>query len=178
MINYSEIGLLNLKNKIEKYYKIKLIFYTDFFKFPNFVKDTKYDNLFYNKPSPYFKKVIIKNDINRSILYMDDNMKPGFKSDINLNISPYYWYVTIKDNEITLYSNGCYLSVNIELKKITGEKYMKVFNYEKINENEYLIYYNDKNNVLTINNNNAIIDKERTNKSYQIFKLIEDIGLN
>ena len=55
---------------------------------------------------------------------------------------------------------------------------MKVFNYEKINENEYMIYYNDKNNVLTINNNNAIIDKERTNKSYQIFKLIEDIGLN
>ena len=178
ILNYSEKGLLNLINKVEKYYKIKLIFYTDFFKFENFVKDTNYDNLFYNKPSPYFKKVIIKNDVNRSILYMDDNMKPGFKSDINLNISSYYWYITIKDKEITLYSNGCYLSVNIELKKITGEKYMKVFKYEKINENEYLIYYNDKNNVLTINNNNAIIDKERTNKSYQIFKLIEDIGLN
>lgn len=106
---------------------------------------------------------------------MDSGMNPCFKSYINLDVSQYFWYITIKDNEITLYSNGYYLGANIEYKKIKRKKYMKIFKYEKIKNNEYLIYYYDKNNVLTINNNDAILDEEKSNRKNQIFKLVEEI---
>ena len=54
---------------------------------------------------------------------------------------------------------------------------MKIFKFEKLNENDYLIYSNDKNNVLTVNENNAIIQKESNNKSNQTFKLVEEIEI-
>ena len=52
---------------------------------------------------------------------------------------------------------------------------MKIFKFEKIGTNDYLIYFNDKNNVLTVSGSNAIIQKESNDKSNQKFKLIEEI---
>ena len=109
---------------------------------------------------------------------MNSDMNPCFKSKVNLDVNLYFWYITIKDNEITLYSNGYYLGTNIEFKKIKRKKYMKIFKYEKIKNNEYLIYYYDKKNVLTINNNDAILDEEKSDRKNQIFKLIEEIEYN
>ena len=85
--------------------------------------------------------------------------------------------MTIKDNEITLFSNGSYLGVNTESKKIIGEKYMKIFKFDKINSEEYLIHYNDINSTLTNKDNNAVLEKEKSNKSNQVFHIIENVDL-
>ena len=177
IMNYNEKGLKDLKNKIEKEYKIKLKFDNDFMKFPKFINNIKYDKISFRESSPYFKKVIIKNNFNNSILCMKNDSEPCFKSADNLDIRDYFWYVTLIDNEITLYSNENYLGVNLNLKKATREEFMKIFKFEKLNEKDYLIYFSDKNNVLTVNGSNAIIQKESNNKSNQIFKLVEEIEI-
>ena len=175
ILNYNEKGLLDLKKRVENQYKIKLKFDKDFMKFPKFVNDAQYDNIIFGEPSPNFKKVTIKNSYNQSILCMNNDGEPCFKSENNLDINLYIWYVTIMDNEITLYSNGNYLGVNTNSKKATREEFMKIFKFEKIGTNDYLIYFNDKNNVLTVSGSNAIIQKESNDKSNQKFKLIEEI---
>ena len=86
ILNYNDNGLLNLKKKIENYYKIKLNFVNNFLEFPKFVKSEDIDNLIFNEPIPYIKKAIIKNPENNCILCMDNNMKPFFKSAIDLDI--------------------------------------------------------------------------------------------
>ena len=175
ILNYNEEGLLKLKKRVENQYKIKLKFDNDFMKFPKFVNNAEYDKIFFGEPSPNFKKVIIKNTINSSILCMNSDGEPCFKSTDNLDTNLYLWYVTLMDNEITLYSNGNYLGANIDSKKATREEFMKIFKFEKIGTNDYLIYYNDKNNVLTVSGSNAILQKESNNKSNQKFKLVEEI---
>ena len=53
--------------------------------------------------------------------------------------------------------------------------YEESYKFEKIKDNEYLIYYKDKNNVLTVSGTNAILQKENSNKNNQKFKLIENL---
>ena len=174
ILNYNEKGLLELKKNIEKQFKIKLKFDNDFMKFPKFVNQAEYDNIFFGEPSPNFKKVSIINSYTNSILCMEKDKEPCFKTSKDLDVNLYFWYVTLMDNEITLYSNGNYLGANLESKKTTREEFMKTFKFEKINENEYLIYFNDKNNMLTVDGSKAIIQKESWFKSYQKFKLVEE----
>ena len=161
ILNYNEKGLLELKKKIESFYGIKLYFESNFLKFPNFVNQEKYDKLIFEEPSPYFKKVIIKNVQNKSVFCMDNNRKPFFNSNKKLDVRKYIWYITLIGDEITLFSNGSYLGADIKSKKVTGEEYMKTFKFSKINSNEYLLYYEDTNNVLTISGNNAILEKRK-----------------
>ena len=175
ILNYNEKGLLELKKKVEKQFKIKLKFDNDFMKFPKFVNQAEYDNIFFGEPSPNFKKVSIINSYTNSILCMEKDKEPCFKTSKDLDVNIYFWYVTLMDNEITLYSNGNYLGANLESKKTTREEFMKTFKFEKINENEYLIYFNDKNNMLTVDGSKAIIQKESWFKSYQKFKLVEEL---
>ena len=153
ILNYNEKGLLNLKKKIETYYNIKLIFDNNFLKFPKFINSEKFENIIFGEQIQYFKKVVIKHNV-----------------DINLNI----WYVTIIENEITLFCNGYYLGTNVDLKTITCKKYMEKFKFEIINNNNYLFYYDNKENILTIDENrNLIIEKEKSDRTNQKFKLIE-----
>ena len=175
ILNYNEKGLLELKKNVEKQFKIKLKFDNDFMKFPKFVNQAEYDNIFFGEPSPNFKKVSIINSYTNSILCMEKDKEPCFKPSKDLDVNLYFWYVTLMDNEITLYSNGNYLGANLESKKTTREEFMKTFKFEKINENEYLIYFNDKNNMLTVDGSKAIIQKESWFKSYQKFKLVEEL---
>ena len=176
ILNYNEKGLLNLKQNIESHYKIKLKFEKDFLKFPKFVNQEEYNNLLFEEPSPNFKKVVIINSQNKSILCMN-NRTPFFNSSSNLDINKFVWYITLMGDEITLYSNESYLGADINSKKATGEEFMqtydKSYKYEKINDNEYLIYYKDKNNVLTLSGTNAILQKENSNRSNQKFRLVE-----
>jgi len=179
ILNYNEKGLLNLKQKIESYYKIKLKFENNFLEFPKFISQEKYSNLLFEEPSPNFKKVIIRNAQNNTIFCMDNNRKPYFNSDSKLEITKFAWYITLMGNEITLYSNESYLGADINSKKATGEEFMKTYEnsykFEKLNNsnNEYLIYYKDKDNVLTVSGNDAILQKENYNQKNQRFKLIE-----
>ena len=174
-MNYNEKGLLDLKKKIENQYKIKLKFTNDYMKFPNFIDSDKYDNIIFGGPSPNFKKVTISNSYNKVILCMNSDSEPCFKSVDNLDVNSYIWYITLMDNEITLYSNGNYLGVNTNSKKATREEFMKTFKFEKIGKNNYIIYFDDKNNVLTVSGSNAIIQKESYNNSNQKFRLVEEI---
>ena len=175
IMNYNEKGLLDLKKKVEQHYKINLKFDKDFLKFPKFVNEKEYDQIFFGEPSPNFKKVTIRNTGRKSIFCMDNNRKAYFNSDSKLDIKSYYWYVTLMENEITLYSNGSYLGGDATQKKVKGEEFMKTFKYEKINDTEYLIYYGDKNNVLTVSGNDAVLQKESlSNKGSQKFKFVEE----
>ena len=49
---------------------------------------------------------------------------------------------------------------------------MHIFIIEQLNNNEYLIYYKDKNNVLTVDENTLEIKKEKSKMLEQIFKII------
>ena len=70
-------------------------------------------NINFPDQNPYFKKVIIMNSKYNSILCMDKNQIISFKSTINLDVNLYIWYITIMNNEITLFSNGYYLGVDL-----------------------------------------------------------------
>ena len=50
---------------------------------------------------------------------------------------------------------------------------MNIYKLEKISDKEYLIYYENKDNVLTVNGNNAIIMEESPYKINQKFKFID-----
>ena len=176
ILNYNEKGLLALKKKIEKSFNIKLTFTNDYFSFPKFINNRQYHEIYFGKKSPYFKKVVIKDSYNNNVLCMDYNRTVSLKSSFKLDVNLYQWYVTILNNEITLFSNGSYLGADTNQKRATGEQFMKRYRIEPINNNnEYLIYYKDKNNVLTANGNYPYIEKEHSDKSNQIFKFIEEL---
>ena len=173
ILNYNKDGLQKLKEKIEKFYKIKLKFNSDILKFPNFVNDKKYDDIFFDEPSPHFKKVIIKNMKNNYVLCMENNRKVTLKSSVHLDVNLYFWKVTILDGEMTLYSNDGYLGADLNQYKVTGEEFMQRYKYEQKNKGEFILYYQDKNNVLTSNGNELILQKENYDSS-QLFKMVED----
>lgn len=171
--NYNKEGLLGLKGKMEKFYKIKFNFEKDFLDFPKFINEVKFSNLNFEESSPNFKKFIIKNMENDTILCMNDDKGPFFdyskETTNNLNT----WYVTIIGNEITLFCDGSYLGANINTNRATKQKYMVIFKFEKIKDKEYLIYYDNKENVLTSDKNNVIIQRENPYKTNQKFKFVE-----
>ena len=174
ILNYNESGLLNLKKKIETYYNIKLIFDNNFLKFPKFINSGEFDNIIFGEQIQYFKKVVIKHSNTNSILCIDDKKNIYLIEQDNVDINLNIWYVTIIENEITLFCNGYYLGINVDLKTITCKKYMEKFKFEIINNNNYLFYYDNKENILTIDENrNLIIEKEKSDRTNQKFKLIE-----
>ena len=178
ILNYNEEGLLALKKKIELCYKTKLKFEKNFLKFPNFIDQKQYDKIIFEGPSPFFKKVIIKNVQANSILCMESNRKPYFNSKPALDNST-YWYVTLVGDEITLYCNGSYLGADVNSKKAKGEEFMKTYKFSKtFFGNEYFIYYGDYNNVLTISGNNVVLAPKKgwffTTSPDQKFKFVEE----
>ena len=174
ILNYNEKGLLNLKQKIEKCYRINLKFTKNFMQFPKFINGNElFENIIFEEPSPNFKKVIIINSESDKVFCMDDKQNPSFNSSSKLNVNLYEWYVTMIGNEITLYSNGSYLGADVNTGRAKGEQFMKRYKYEKINNMEYIFYYENKNNTLTIKGNNAILQKENYNRTNQKFKLLE-----
>ena len=176
ILNYNQKGLLNLRRKIQNTYKINLPFLNDFLAFPKFVNSEKLDYLIFGEPSPYYKKVIILNDQNKCVLCMekDKNRSIGLKSLNGLDISQYEWYITMIGNEITLFSNGSYLGADINQKLVKGEEFMQRFAFEMKNNFEFLIYYQNKSNVLTVNGNYPRIEMENYSLN-QVFRLIEQI---
>ena len=174
ILNYNEQGLLNLKNRIEQCYGINLKFTNNFMQFPKFVNHNQvFENIIFDEPSPNFKKVIIINSENNLVLCMNDKRNLFFNSSTNLNVNLYEWYVTIIGNEITFYSNGSYLGGDKNTRRATGEQFMKRYCFEKIDNMEYIFYYENKNNILTIKGNEAFLQKENYNRANQRFKLLE-----
>ena len=173
ILNYNYQGLLLLKQKIENYYKIQLTFNNDFLRYPYFINEKKYDEIIFEEPNLYFKKVIIKNSENQCIFCIDENKNPSFKAINYLDVNLYEWYVTIIGNEITLFSNGYYLAADIQRRKVTVNEFMERYLFETSNHYEYTLYYQNKANALTVNGTNAILIQENINKKNQVFKLID-----
>ena len=77
------------------------------------------------------------------------------------------------NNEITFFSRGIYLGANIQQRRAIGDKYMQRYNFAKINNSEYIIYFGNKNNILTLYGNYAILQNENPNWKNQKFHLLE-----
>ncbi len=174
ILNYNEKDLIELKKEIENNFKIKLQFTRDYLKFPKFIGNRKFKDIIFDEIVPNFKKVIIKNIKNQNILIMDEKgdilFKPNGNVD-NANYS-YFWYVTINENEITLYKDQFYLGIDIKNKKIVRDQYMKIWNYQLCTK-YYLIYNQTKGLILTDNKNEAVVDKENERHYDQLFSFIE-----
>ena len=173
IMNFNEEGLINLKKEIEQTYNIKLKLNKDFLKYPKFINEEEYKNIIYEEISENFKKVIIKNITNRSILSMNKNGEVFFELCRGEETCKYIWYITIINDEITFSSNNLYLDYNDKGKTLCGGKYMKIWKFEKNKDNKYLFYFEKKKNIITEDKNKAIIKKENKNNKGQLFILLE-----
>ena len=171
--NYNEEKLKELKKEVENQYKIKLNFTKDFMKFPNFGKE-KYEELFFNDINENFRRVIIKSKFGSKALYMKDG-KVIFKSCEGLVENHFIWYITIIDNEITLYNNEFYLDADKNEGIVKGFPYMKRWKCD-LKVDNYSIYFEDRNNMLTIDGDKALIRNENKNQKNQLFAFIDVQG--
>jgi len=169
--NYNREGLIQLKKEVENKYKIQLRFTNDFLSFPKFADNKRYNDLFFNDINEYFRRVIIINKLDKKALSME-NGKVKFISYQDSEIESLIWYITIIVNEITLYSNEFYLEADKNERIAKGYPYMKIWEYE-LKGSEYLIYFEDKNNVLTIEGDKALLKNENKNQSNQLFSFID-----
>ena len=171
--NYNEKGLLSLKKEIEDNYGIKLKFTKDYLQFPNFVDKKEYCDMIFEKISPNFRKVIIINKKNQKALYMNEDKTVKFANYEGRDVEPFFWYITLIDNEMTLFSNNSYLYYDTNNKKVKGYQFMIRWKFEKENEKYYYIYYENKNNILTADGENVIIKNQKI-KEYQLFYFIDE----
>ena len=171
--NYNEEKLKELKKEVENQYKIKLNFTKDFMKFPNFGKE-KYEELFFNDINENFRRVIIKSKFGSKALYMKDG-KVMFGSCEGLVENHFIWYITIIDNEITLYCNEFYLDADKNEGIVKGFPYMKRWKCD-LKVDNYSIYFEDRSNMLTIDGDKALIRNENKNQKNQLFTFIDVQG--
>ena len=104
---------------------------------------------------------------------MNKDGTPEFRPSEKLEAEQFIWYVTLLNKEITLFSNDSYLYFDRN-SDIANNKGMEKFNYEE-RDNSYLIYFKNKNNVLTVNGNKILFTKEENSKKQsQLFDLIDE----
>ena len=176
--NYNTQGLLKLKKEIEDHYNINLKFTENFLEFPKFINSKKYDDIIFEEVCQNFRKVIIKIRKKKLILFMDvdinGKVEVKFVEKRNVDVESMLWYITLLDNVITLFSNGFYLDYNEKNNKVEGFQYMKRWKVEKVNE-KYLLYYENKNNILTISGEKAIVKNTIINDD-QLLDFIDDVS--
>ena len=174
LTNYNKNGLIQLKKEVENKYKIKLNFTNDFLGFPNFANDKQYKDLLFRDISENYRRVLIQSKRDKKALCMENgNIK--FVSYQGSDTSSFIWYITIVDNEITLYSNGFYLDADKNKGKLKGYPYMIRWKCERKVTN-YSIYFEDKNNMLTIDQDKALLSNENKNQKNQLFSFIDIQG--
>ena len=151
IMNYNEVGLKQLRNKIQKYYNDLLIpdFTPDFLSFPNYIKGGMYQNVKFSDNSRNFRTGKLFNRFYNCYINMDKNG--------NISVDSYsssLWDITLdEDNmEITLNSNNFYLYGSKE-GKASSFKYMKRGHYKKVGD-DFLIIFEGKS--LAINSKVAI----------------------
>ncbi len=171
--NYNLEGLKQLKKEMENYYDCQLNLNDNCldYPYPKLAENQTYDNLLFEEINPYFRRVMIKNKSKKMALVME-NKKPHFLNYDGLNTNNLIWYITIINDEITLFSNGFYLYID-NYQNIVGSEFMKGWKYEKINS-YYMLYVQDQYFTLTLSGDNAILS-EKDNKNYQQFFTFFDI---
>ena len=173
--NYNKEGLKKLKIEIEKNYKIQLVdFSKDFLEFPKFVNQKEYKDIIFNEICENFRKILIFNRKEKLFLLMEQ--KKIIASNKDKNIKDLIWYITIINNEITLFSNGYYISVDDDGKSINGNKYMKKWNLKKLEKEEYSLQYILENKIVILTLKDANISvQENVQNEYQNFYFIDVI---
>ena len=100
------------------------------------------------------------------ILNLDKNGKIFISDNIDESLT---WDITLIDNEITIFSNGYYLSYDEKKKEIQNYKYMIRWHFEK--ENDFYIIKPILNNntllMLSITNNEAILTDNKNNSFFE-----------
>ena len=165
--------MLDLKKEIEEFYGCKLNLNNNCLDYPfaKLAENKTYKTLLFEEIIPYFRKVVVKNKSIKKAFLMENGM-PKFQDYQGEIIDQFFWYITIINDEVTLFSNDLYLAVD-DYKNIKGSEWMTKWKFEKKNE-KYLFYYIEKNNVLTVDGNNAILTNENYNK-FQQFELFDII---
>ena len=74
-----------------------------------------------------------------------------------------------------MFSNKNYLDVDKNNGKVKGFPYMVRWNYEEKYQ-KYFIYFKNKDKVLTINGNQALINPENLNRENQLFTFTDIIN--
>ena len=165
--NFNEEGLKLLKNKVEEYYKIKLLSFSfDFLLYPNYKNEEEFSNLDTN--NYYLKNIYIKNEKSNKYLSMT------IEGKVIIEDKKCPWVLTILNNEITAFSNGFYLDIDGEGKEdVVGFQYMKNWNIEKAKSNYYFINPKKvKNNILSIEGGQVKVNKGEAGDT-ELFQLID-----
>ena len=169
ILNYNEIGLKKLKDKIEKNYNLIFKPFTN-----NFLYVPE-ENFFIQKINPYIRHVKIFSISQKGYLYMLKTEKEEGKVVVRKEFSDdCLWDVTILNQTITFYSNDFY----IEEKNgnAIGYEFMVVWNfkYEIVNnEVHYWFEYPKTNKVLSIEEEGVKINK--INNYENDFFILEDV---
>ena len=176
IMNFNEKGLPNLKAEIEHHNKIKLNFQNNFFSYPKFIKNNNYKNIIFEEFTPYSRKVAIKNIKNMNLLCMDylGNILFLPQKKINNNYS-YIWYITIIDDNITLFNNQFYLGFDCNGKKIVKDEFMRKWKINLVNNTYFLFYFESYENILTDFNNQALAQKQNEKFYNQLFAISDII---
>ena len=173
--NYNKSGLIKLKEEVERTYKIKLKFTNNFLEFPKFINCKEYKDVIFEEVCPNFRKIIIKNKLTKTAFSMNDKGKVELVNYEGREINSYIWYMTLINDDITLFSNNFYLYVD-ENNNVKGYEFMQRWKFENIQSNsKYILYYGDKNKYLTINrNNNSVCVRGKSNLlAEQLFQFVD-----
>ena len=171
--NYNKEGLKKLKKEVEQTYKISLNFTSNFFDFPNFINCEEYKNIIFEEICPNFRKIIIKNKLNKKALVMNKDGTVNFGEYEGTKVDPFIWYITLINDEMTLFSNNFYLYVD-EQNTVKGFQFMKRWKYENLQINsKYLLYYKNQNNYLTVNGKYACVKGKSNKLIEQLFQFVD-----
>jgi len=153
--NYNKDGLNNLKEKLVKTYPIQLKkFFLNFVNYSNYDVDLKFSDFDDNNDCIYFRSVYILNPDKSLYLAMTKERK------IIKSKKECLWKITVKKNNITLFSNGFYLNIDKNKEIALGSKEMKIWNFEK-DDNDYYFYNEEgKNDYLSMEDEDIKINKK------------------
>ena len=93
---------------------------------------------------------------------------------INNNYS-YIWYITIIDDNITLFNNQFYLGFDYNGKKIVKDEFMRKWKINLVNNTYFLFYFESYENILTDFNNQALAQKQNEKFYNQLFAISDII---
>ena len=117
--------------------------------YPKFIDSGDFSEINFSENSEYFRHAYIKNDYTNYYINMNNDGTLSLSKN-NGNV----WDISLYNDEITLFSNGYYLSID-DSEKAVGNKMMKIGNY-KIYENKYVIIFGNKNLTVEKDKNNSI----------------------